>query len=484
MGATRGAALVTAASWLARGAALATLAVLARLLDPADFGVVAFAASIVLAAELLVRGGLAHALVQREGLDEEHTHAAFWASSAMACLLAGVLVVASPLVTAGLDDPDADAVLRAMALRLLLSALGEVPRALLLRARAFDVIALRSVAGAAAGVVVALAAGVAGLGVWALVLQVLVQAGVETATLWLRVPWRPEMVWSPRHATEVLRFGSGVVGMQAADLVARRSDVVVVGSVLGAAVAGVYAVGQRLVLLGVDLVVRAPLQVLLPTLARRQHDAERLRTGLLDAVRLTTAATVPVFGLLGVRSDDVIMLVFGPDWTAASPVLTALAAYGVVAGFAIVTNNVVLATGRSATAARLAMLEAVASVAALLLAVRHGATATALAFVAASVLALPVRIVATSRPLGLRTADVARAAGPGVLAGGLGVACGHVVGTLVAGRLGTLLVAGATTAAVHVLVLWGIGRWDGDDTLQRLAALVRSVRAGTATRPG
>jgi PST family polysaccharide transporter len=157
---------------------------LARLLEPDAFGVVAVASVFVAFMTVLVDQGFSQALVQRPSLDREHLDTAFWANLAASAVVVALVVGAAGPVADLFDEPDLAPILRALSLALVASALGGVPTALLRRRLAFASLALRGLLSVAAGGVAGVAAALAGFGAWSLVIQLVVQAGVETAVVW------------------------------------------------------------------------------------------------------------------------------------------------------------------------------------------------------------------------------------------------------------------------------------------------------------
>lgn len=395
-------------------------AFLARLLDKSAFGIVAFASALAIGSEILVKGGFAQALIQRRDLRDSHTHAAFWVSNGIAALVAAVIVLAAPFITSDSQDPQTVLVIQVLSVRLFLVALGEVPRALLMRRFRFRLIAIRTVAGVLAGGAAGVALALAGAGVWSLVAQIMVQSAIASLTMFWGVDWRPALRFEPSAARDLFGFGLGVVGQQGLDFLARTSDVFAVGWILGSVALGVYTVGQRVVLLAIGLLVRAPLQILLPTLARKQDDPALLRRGFLKAAEFSLMIVTPGFVLMSLLAEEIVMVAFGARWAESVDVLAALAIYGLVSGIVILTNQGLLAAGRSGHAAALASLDFVAGVAALVVWTSAGTTATAVAFTVASVAVLPARVVAVRAALGFTWAEAGRIIRIPI-AGGLGM---------------------------------------------------------------
>ena len=223
--------------------------VLARLLDPADFGTVALASVFVVLLSLLVESGFGEALVQRGTVTARDLDTGFWANTAMgiglACLLAGT----APLIAAPFHQPDLGPVLQVLSPALVLAGLSSVPQALLRRELAFRQLALRGIAGTVAGGVVGVGMALAGFAVWSLVGQALANALIGAVVLWLGCSWRPGRDVSRATFGELSRFGANVLGERVALFISRRSDDFLIGLVLGPVALGLYTAAYRILLL-------------------------------------------------------------------------------------------------------------------------------------------------------------------------------------------------------------------------------------------
>nr|MBA2624810.1 oligosaccharide flippase family protein [Acidimicrobiia bacterium] len=165
-------ALQTVAS---RSLSTVVFVVLARLVEPEDFGLVAIASVFVALLTVLADQGFGQALVQRPVLERTHLDTAFWLNVTIGALLALLLAGTAGAIANLFDEADLAPLLRALAMVPLISALGVVPSSLLRRDLAFASLAVRGLVGTAAGGVVGIAAAVAGAGAWALVAQLVVQ---------------------------------------------------------------------------------------------------------------------------------------------------------------------------------------------------------------------------------------------------------------------------------------------------------------------
>lgn len=377
-------------NWGSQFGSLLVFLVLARLLAPEAFGLLAFANVLLSFLLLGVDLGLGVALVQRQTLEPGHRSSAFWLQVTSGAALMVVCIAAAGPVAAALAQPELAGVLRGLSLVLVVSALGGVPAALLRREFAFHVMAAASVVGILASAVVAIGLALRGFGVWSLVGQQLTYEAVYVAVLWVGCGWRPRFAASRRHLLELFRFGRYVSAFQILRLMSKRADHFLVGFFLGEVALGYYSVAHRVLQVMTQLLVVTIKQVTLPTLARLQTDPRRLREVLTRGSGLAGLVGFPIFLGTAAVAPELIPLMFGSQWLPAIPLIQVLAMAGVVASINALLENVLLATGRPAVRLRLGAINAAITLVACGVATRWGVLAVAVAYVSSQVVMLPL----------------------------------------------------------------------------------------------
>jgi PST family polysaccharide transporter len=365
---------------------------LARLLEPDAFGVVAVASVFVAFMTVLVDQGFSQALVQRSSLDKEHLDTAFWANLGASAVVVALVMGAAGPVAALFDEPDLAPILRILSLALVAGALEAVPAALLRRRLAFASLAVRGLLSIAAGGVAGVAAALAGLGAWSLVIQLLVQAVVEMAVVWSAVDWRPGRSVSWASAKDLLTFGASVTGTSLVNFLNRRSDDFLIGLVLGSTALGLYTVAYKLLLLMTDVLTRTIEVVAFPVFSRVQDDPPRFVRGFYAANRASLAVATPAYLFVAAFSPEVVEVAFGPSWSDSAPVLRALAFIGILQASLLFNATLVGAAGRPDLALLVTTVNGVANVVAFALVVSHGILAVAVAYVVVGYLLAPLSL--------------------------------------------------------------------------------------------
>jgi len=406
--AAAGAVWMTAQKWVTRLTGLATVAILTRILAPADFGVVAAAATILPLVYLLSDLGFSSYIVQVKETDPKMLSTGFWFSAAAGALLCLALVAAAPLIAAIYRLPPLVPVLRVMTASVGLAALGSVPTALLKRKMAFRALALQGSAAAVVGQVVAVVATLSGAGVWALVAQTVVAQAVTTGAAWINARWRPSWTFSRTRFREMVTFGGQVVGVDLIAFVRTWAETAIVASALGAAGLGYLAIAQRLIQVVQDVGAVALVQVSTVTFAKVRETAERLRGAYLRALTLAYAAVAPLLTFVAVGAGQVVPLLFGEQWGASIPVAQGLAVAGILTLGAMVDQGLFYGMGKPGRWFWYALVVDSVTVGTTAVAVQFGLVGVAIGFVGVAFCATVVRWVLVGRLVEASTTTVAR----------------------------------------------------------------------------
>ncbi len=301
-------------TWGGQALSLIVFVILARLLTPDAFGLVALAAVFVALAQLVVDQGLGDALVQRPEITPSHVDTAFWVAIATGALLTVAAFLLSYPIGLAVGQPDLVPILQVLAVTFILSALTSIPIALLTRALAFRLLAIRAIVAIVAGGIVGVALALMGAGVWALVAQQVAAAVVSVVLLWAVIDWRPRLHASRREFRELFAFGIRVVGSDILGFVSRNADNFLIGVFLGTVPLGIYAVGYRILDTSQRLLINAARKITFPAFSRLQHDPERMRRAYLRATRAASVLIIPGYVGLALVAPELVITLFGSTW--------------------------------------------------------------------------------------------------------------------------------------------------------------------------
>lgn len=292
----------------------ALLAVLARFLTAAEFGVVT-ATLIVIGVGRVIHTSIGPALVQRQDLRPEHVRSAFALVTWTAVAMVALLWAAAPLIAGFFRMDDLDTVMRAMSLLFVCQAAGLVPEALLQREMRLRALAMAEVAGMLLGYLpIGIGCALGGLGVWSLVLAHLGQALVKSVVLVASRPHERALwpQWSPTR--DLLTFSGGFLVAGLCSVAATEGDNFVVGRWMSAAALGIYGRAYRLMAMPAMFLGEVVDRVVFPLLSRVQHDRPALRLAYGRGVSLVTAIMAPAAAVSIVLAPEIVRVVLGPNW--------------------------------------------------------------------------------------------------------------------------------------------------------------------------
>lgn len=413
---------------------IGTTAVLARLLGPSEFGLVAMVTPFVTFIQLLQDAGLQWVTLQRQDITKEQVGSLFWVNVAFAGVLTLVLIVCAPLVAAFFDDDRLTLVTVAFALLLVPAATSVQHRALLQRAMNFRTLMAIDITMQVVGAGVAIAMALAGYGYWALVAHAGTLTLSQIPLLWMVLPWRPGPPRGFAAARHLLRAGGEITGYNLMNFVARNIDNILIGKVWGDAALGLYGRAFNLMMTPIWQI-NAPLgNVAVPLLSRLADQPARYRNAFRHVLEKLLLVTTPGIVVMVAASEPVVTVLFGTQWLAAAPILAALGVAAVVQPLNYSANWLFISQGRSADLFRWGFVSAPLQIAGIVAGLPWGGVGVAIGFATVNVLAVtPLLWHRAGSPL-FTTRDAVRTVAPFALAaavsgGGL-ILAGELVATM------------------------------------------------------
>ncbi len=300
--------------------------ILARLLTPDDYGVVAAAAMVISFSQIFWEAGMGKAIIQYQGDRAAAASVAFWINNVMGVVVAGVLVAISGGVADRVfHDPRVALVLRVMALQVFLSASVAVHVALLQKDMQFKHLFWVRLATVAVPGLASIPLAWYGMGYWALVAGVLVGQTVQVAILWKTSPWRPHWCFDWGVARQLGRFGGWVAASGLLAWFYTWADSLIVGMYLGSHELGLYRTGNAFVAMIYGFLFGPLMPVFYSHLSGIQHDRERVRANLFKIIKIITFISIPLGFILYVMAQPIADFIFGKKWSGISLVISILA---------------------------------------------------------------------------------------------------------------------------------------------------------------
>ncbi len=384
-------------NWGSQAGSLIVFVILARLLTPEAFGIVALANVFLAFMNIFLDQGFAKALIQRQDLEPEHLDTAFWTHVSSGIILTGLSFLTAGLVADLFDQPQLIPILQCFSFLFFINSLSHVQKAILMREFAFKTMATRALLGIFIGGVAGIVMALWGFGVWSLVTQQFLYESVEVFVLWGASDWRPRFKFSIKHFKDLFSFGINIVILQFLNFFNKRSDNLLIGYFLGEVALGYYAIAYRVFKVMTQLLVFTTKQVALPTFSRLQTEPERFRKAFYKATQFTSLVAFPTFMGMTILAPELVFVLFGKKWIPAVPVMQVLAFAGIINSISLFNGSVFMAMGKPSWKLKIGLLHTALNLVGFIVAVRWGIVAVALAYVISSYIIFPISQWAISK---------------------------------------------------------------------------------------
>jgi PST family polysaccharide transporter len=342
-----------------QGVTFVSYVVLARILVPADFGRFAAGSILVGFGMLFVDSGMLAALVSRRERVEEAANTALVATIVGGVALGLAGLVASPLVALYFRDREIGFVAAAMSASFILRQATIVPNAILQRNLSFFRRVVCEPAAACAFGATAIAASIAGVGVWSLVIGQYASYATDVVLSWILVPWRPDLsLASLATWRELIGFGKFVTFAELMERTSSEASTALVGRFIGAHALGQYQYAYRIAARPATALTDSISYVLYPALARISGDQPRFRAAVLRALRWTTVVAFPASLIFLPLGEPLVVTLLGDEWREAGRAVEAMCAFTAGAALMSLAAHVAAAAGRPEVVFRVQVVNA------------------------------------------------------------------------------------------------------------------------------
>jgi PST family polysaccharide transporter len=328
-----------------KGMVLVSTIILARLLDQDEFGVAAYALTLIALFGAVPGMGLGPAIIYHAD-DERYTNTGFWLGLAGACAGTAIVWVLAPLAEHLFGDPRAVGVTRGMGLIFPIEALSNVHGSLLRKRLAFRTSVVPEITRSLAKGVASIVLAVAGFGAWALIGGTLVGALAAVPAYWIVLRWRPQLRFDRAVAAQLIPFGGHLAAVNTLGAAVRNLDYVIVGRVLGAVALGTYTLAFRLPDLLIRNLVAVLGQVLFPIYSKLREQGTSVSAAFTNTTGYVVAVTAPMAVGLALLADPVVHVAFSAKWQGVVPVVPPICLYALFVSISFNIGDLYKALGR------------------------------------------------------------------------------------------------------------------------------------------
>ncbi len=326
--AVRGAAVTMTGQLFKMAIQILSVVILARLLSPHDYGLLAMVTAVIGVTDIFRDFGLSSAAIQAPTLSREEQSNLFWLNTALGAVLTVLVWLSGPLLAAFYDRPELVPITHAMAFSFLINGMATQYRADLSRRMSFKRLAVADVVGALTGLILAVVLALLGTGYWALVAQQLTQATVMLLLVVIVARWLPRAYDRKVSVRRFLSFGWRLAGSQVVNYIGNNIDTVMLGLRVGASSLGLYNRAWQLIMTPLSQI-RGPLNtVAVPVLSKLQNDDDRFQDYVAKGQMAIGYTIVAGLALVAGSAGALVDVLLGPSWQDATDVLRLLAVAG------------------------------------------------------------------------------------------------------------------------------------------------------------
>jgi PST family polysaccharide transporter len=367
---------------------LGATAVLARLLLPADFGLLSLVTPLVAFFVVFRDVGLTAAMIAAEDVTDAEITSLFWVNALAGVLFAGLLVLLAPFAASFFGEPRLVGILSVMALTFVFNGLAAQYQALLQRRFLFRRFTAIDVGANLAGTAVGVGAAFLGLGYWSLILIPVATQFFSLIAVTLLSDWHPGAPrWEARTGA-MARFGSEVTGFNFLNYFSRNLDNLFIGKVWGLEALGFYGRAYALMMAPLSQIIYPLQQVVIPVLSRMRADRERYVRTYLRIVQTVMLVCMPLVTWLLVSREWVVELLLGTKWAGVTPLFLALGIAALVQPVNNSTGWLLLSQGRSRDVLLTGVVGCCVTVLSIVAGIRWGALGVALGYSLGQVLVM------------------------------------------------------------------------------------------------
>ena len=451
--------------------------ILARLLAPSDYGLIAKTAPITGFVGLFKDLGLSMATIQKRDLSHDQSNAVFWINVLASVVLMLITWAVAPAASLFYNDPRVTHICMAMGTVYIFGGLTAQHQALINRQMRFGIIAWLEIAPIVIAILSSIIAAIMGMGYWSLVIFTASNAATNMIMAWIFSNWRPSRPRRPTSEVKrMLLFGANLTGANVMTYLSRNLDNVIIGKALGDALLGLYSKAYGLLLLPISQI-NAPLnRVVFPGLCRLRDQEEEFKKFYRRCVGVMSAIGMPIVIFFLVSARDVILFFLGPQWSQSVPIFRALAPAAFMGTFNLAAAWAFLAFGHTDRQLKGGIVVALVTIASFFAGLPLGVLGVAGAFSLAMVVVKPFWLSYAFRGTCLSLADIGMAVrGPAVasvISGGVAWLASKWATD--AGPLIRLIVSGVSYVSTYAGLMWFT--FDGKELYISFCRAVKQTR--------
>ena len=328
---------------------LIQFAILAHYLRPDDFGLMAIITTVIGFSALFKDFGLSAAIIHRQDITDEQLSSLYWLNILVSVLLYIFVFFLAPFVAHFYESPELLGFTRLLAITFIISGIGNQFAILLQKELMFAQIAYVEVFSVVMGFIVAISLAIKGYGVYSLVYAAIfstLASAFVYVILGMKIH-KPSLVFKKKEINSMISFGLFQMGERSVNYLNSQFDVLLIGKLFGTEVLGIYSIAKNLSSKPYQIINPIVNKVSFPIMAKVQDDEQRLRSIYLKVINYLTSVNFPIYVLIILLADGIILTFFGEEWSGAIILLQILSGYRMITSFGNPIGTLQLARGRA-----------------------------------------------------------------------------------------------------------------------------------------
>lgn len=346
--------------------------VLARLLTPAEYGLMAMIAIFIAISNSIIDSGFSNALIRKIHVERVDYNTVFYFNLIISILVYAILYIASPVISAFFKEPVLVEVTRVIGWVLIINALAIIPRTQFVRNVDFKTQTKVSLISSVSSGIVGIGMALGGMGVWSLVGQQLSRQFLNTLFLWIYSKWRPVWEFSTQSFKELFGFGSKLLLSGLLDTIYKNIYYIVIGRFYTSAQLGQYTRAEQFNTIFSSNLTSVVQRVSYPVLSSIQEESERLREAYRKVIKITMLITFACMLGLAAVAKPLIIILIGEKWLPAVYLLQIICFSGMLYPLHAINLNILQVKGRSDLFLKLEIIKKIIAVFPIIIGIFYG----------------------------------------------------------------------------------------------------------------
>jgi O-antigen/teichoic acid export membrane protein len=328
---------------------LIQLSILARFLDPSEFGLMALVMVIVGFSHTFMDMGISNVLIYKQNIDKEHLSTLYWISLIFGGVFFIIMILISPLIAAFYKEPILIELIHLVSITFIIQPLGQQFMVLLKKDMRFSEIAKIDIINKTMAMLISVYFAYLGYGIHAVVYGLVVGTVIQS-TIYLYIgikEFRPSLIFKLKGISSYLSFGAYQTGEKTINYFNLQIDTIIIGRLLGMEILGIYTIAKEIAIRPAQIINLIISKVSFPAMAKVQDDILQLKNVYLKILNYLLSITLPIYVFIFIFAYEIVIVLFGEQWLQSVIILQILSIWGALKSVGLPIGSLVLSKGKA-----------------------------------------------------------------------------------------------------------------------------------------